>query len=493
MPRTYYDILEVPSDATADEIRQAYRRLVKRVHPDTSTEDHATMLFQELQHAYQTLTDARQRKIYDTRLAAERRRHERAVPFALHLRSSHARLTALDEPQMLYVLAEVKANKSFEVQRPPLNICLVLDRSLSMEGARMGQAKEAASYLIDRLDKQDVLSVVAFSDRARTVVAGQAGADRTVAKTNLRAIQPRGGTELLQGIKAGLEELRRARTGGSLDHLILLTDGQTYGDEAGCLAAAESAAAEKIGLTLLGLGEDWNDELLDEMAARSGGYSMYIDTPEQLTAVFNERLGVLADAVARDVQLTCHLHQSAQLKEAYRLTPAIAPVSLKDNRLAVGALESQRALRVLLALAVSADRAGPLRALRVDAEGELLNAAHTRESVDAEVSVEVVGGPEKTSTVSAEIEEVLAHIARYKVQEKAHADLARGARARATTRMRNLATHLLNFGEAELARAALLEAGKLMQTGQMSAEGRKRIRYGTRNLGASADGRDGAG
>ena len=84
------------------------------------------------------------------------------------------------------------------------------------------------------------------------------------------------------------------------------------------------------------------------------------------------------------------------------------------------------------------------------------------------------------------IGETLAHIAMFKVHEKAQADLARGDHARATTRLRNLATQLLNAGEIELARAALLEAGALMRTVQMSAEGRKRIRYGTRSLSSNS-------
>ena len=76
----------------------------------------------------------------------------------------------------------------------------------------------------------------------------------------------------------------------------------------------------------------------------------------------------------------------------------------------------------------------------------------------------------------------------FKVQEKALAEVARGDNARATTRLQNLATHLLNFGEVELARAALLEAGEVTRTGRFSAEGRKRIVYGTRGLSQTAGG-----
>ncbi len=485
MPATYYDILEIHSDATTDEIKQAYRRLAKRVHPDTSASDDATKLFRDLQQAYETLVDAKQRRLYDARLAAERAPHERLVPFTLQLLASHTQLPLLAEQQMLYVLAEIKANENFTPLRAPLNICLVLDHSLSMEGTRIAQAKEAALYLIDRLDKQDILSVVAFGDRARVIVSAQSDADRSVAKTSVRTIQPCGGTELLQGISAGLDEVRRARRFESLDHLILITDGQTYGDETGCLEAADAAAREKIGLTLLGLGADWNDELLDEMAARSGGYSTFIDSPARLTAAFHERFAELTNVMARDVQLNFRLHESVLLKDVFRLTPDIARVRVSENCLPLGALEARRTLRVLIALSVNAARAGTLRALRAEASGELLNGSQSRQSIDAELAVTLSADIVTTASVPREIEDALARIAVFKVQEKAQADLARGDHARATTRMQNLATHLLNFGEVELARAALLEAGELNRTGQMSAEGRKRIRYGTRGLSHS--------
>jgi len=124
--------------------------------------------------------------------------------------------------------------------------------------------------------------------------------------------------------------------------------------------------------------------------------------------------------------------------------------------------------------------------VRMEADAELLDAARMRERVDGEVVVEVVAKADHDGSVPHEIEEALAHIAMFKVHEKAQADLARGDHARATTRLRNLATQLLNAGEIELARAALLEAGALMRTGQMSAEGRKRIRYGTRTLSSNS-------
>ena len=73
-------------------------------------------------------------------------------------------------------------------------------------------------------------------------------------------------------------------------------------------------------------------------------------------------------------------------------------------------------------------------------------------------------------------------LAIFKMQEKVMTDLDQGSIIAATQRLETMATRLLNLGETELARAALLEAGRLSRTGNLSSEGRKKIRYGTRSL-----------
>lgn len=488
--RTYYELLGVPPTASTEEIKRAYRQLVKTLHPDVAKRDgiveNVTARFQELQQAYETLIDTRRRQFYDMQLDAERVRTMRRTAFTLRLTSSHPHLQLLNEPQLIYVLAEIKSAILQKSARPTLNLCLVLDRSLSMDGARWQQAKEAAFYLVDQLQSNDILSVIAFSDRARPVVRGQVGADRTVAKTNVRNLQPNGGTELLQGVNAGLDELRKWRSANTLDHMILLTDGQTYGDEDGCLAAADAAASEKIGMTLLGLGADWNEKLLDEMAARGGGFSTFIDAPSKLVTVFKERFAELTNVLARDMQLIAHLNEQAQLKDVFRVTPDIARVQVKDNVIPLGLLEHDRPIRLLLELLVTGKTLGAQRILHAEASGELLNGSGERESVSDETSIEFTDSARLDDSVPHAIEDLLARLAVFKVQEKAMAEAERGEHVRATTRLQNLATHLLNFGEIELARAALLEAGELTRTGHLSDEGRKRIRYGTRRLSQNA-------
>jgi Ca-activated chloride channel family protein len=482
--QSYYDVLSLAPTATADDIRQAYRRLAKQYHPDAASEPDTLELFRRVQEAYEVLGDETRRSLYDVQQTL--RAQETAQPFTLTIRSSHPQLKQLNDPQMSYQLVEVRATDGYMLQRPILNLCLVLDRSRSMDGPRMQQAKEAASYLIDHLNDADHFSVIAFNDRARAILEGPLGVERSSAKSEIRALQPEGGTELLQGLKAGLDVLRRCRSASSVEHLILLTDGQTYGDEEGCLSAAQTAAEEKIGMTLLGLGNDWNDKLLDEMALRSSGYAGFVDSPAKLVSIFKERLQEISTVIARGVQLVCHLNVAAEVKEAFRLMPDIGRIPWQGNTLALGTLEQDHPIYVVLELAIQTPSVGPLRAARLSVSGELVSIGHTHAHVEADIVIDVTEQSHPNWRVPGELANILGRVAAFKVQERAMSEVEQGHYERATNRLKALATHLLNFGEVELARVTLLEADALARTGQLTDEGRKRIHYGTRSLSQTA-------
>jgi Ca-activated chloride channel family protein len=75
---------------------------------------------------------------------------------------------------MVYMLLGVRVSKQANAgQYVPLNLCMVLDQSLSMRGEKMERVKDAAHYVINKLGPQDTLSVISFNDRANLVVAAQ--------------------------------------------------------------------------------------------------------------------------------------------------------------------------------------------------------------------------------------------------------------------------------------------------------------------------------
>ena len=223
------------------------------------------------------------------------------------------------------------------------------------------------------------------------------------------------------------------------------------------------------------------------MAARSGGFATFINAPSRLQAIFHERFKELSDVVARSLRIGLRTHDAAKVQNVFRLTPDITLARPEDGELMLGDLEAERPVRVLVELLVSGTQPGALRLMRIGVSGELLGTqSQARAEAEAEVDVTITESGVVSESAPQEIVDMVARIAAYQIQEKVMADIAKGETERATNRLKNLATHLMNFGEAELARAALLEAGTLAGTGKLSTDGPKRMRYGTRALSGTA-------
>ena len=181
---------------------------------------------------------------------------------------------------------------------PPLNVCLVLDRSTSMQGEKMDIVKAAAIQVLRNLRPQDILSVVTFSDRAEVIIPAAYYQERTRLEAKIQMIQPSGATEIYQGLEAGAKEVMRSLDAKRVNHIILLTDGHTYGDEQQCLALASKLAERGIGISGMGIGKEWNDIFLDVLATRTGGSSAYIAQPQDIKRLLLEKFNALAQTYA---------------------------------------------------------------------------------------------------------------------------------------------------------------------------------------------------
>jgi Ca-activated chloride channel family protein len=478
--KDYYNILGVPHTATEEEIRQAYRALARRYHPDTNKEAGANKRFQEVQEAYEVLNNPAERQKYDQ--GREEQGRDKSSALSLRAIASHKTLLAMPEEQAYYVLLNVTPAGDLPTSRLPLNLCLVLDRSTSMQGMRLQQVKEATRQIVDKLQTEDSLSLVVFSDRAEVLLPSQRNVDKAMAKSIASTIQPSGGTEMLQGLLVGLKEVERNRSETSVNHLILLTDGQTYGDEQGCLEQAEVAGRHQISLSTMGIGSDWNEDLLDQMAALSGGVSTYIDSPRKVVDVFKDTIRNLGTVVARELVMSVTTRSGVRLQEAFQITPHIRRLEMRGDRVVLGPLGTDQAKALLMEFRVQGRAVNEQSLMRITVEGDVPGQTDRRSWEWVELTARISEAPDPNADIPPPIVTALGKLAIFKMQEKAMRDLEAGEISAATQRLETMATRLLNLGETDLARAALLEAGRLARTGDLSPEGRKKIRYGTRAL-----------
>ncbi len=477
----HYATLKVSPDATADEIKHAYRQLARQSHPDVKGDAGTSLLFRQIQEAYEVLGDPARRAAYDRR-QAEAGRSPQAV-FQWRMQASRTTLPVLPDEQVLYILFDITAGQaSNRSSRIPLNVCLVLDRSTSMQGARLDQTKAAAQRMIDSLTSDDTLGIVTFSDRAEVVWPSQLLADPIKARARVSAIQASGGTEILQGLNTGLLELDKNRQKYSINHLILLTDGQTYGDEDKCLVVAAEAKRRHIGISTMGIGEDWNDTLLDALASRSGGVSQYIASTGEIQHFLRERLQGLGAVYGDNLRLTLRTTDGVRVRNAFKLSPYIQRIERDGETLILGSLQSDSPISGMLELVVGARTAGEHRLAQAELSGDVpaRQMAEVTLKQDLTFTFEPQAGANAVAPPS--VLSALAKITIFQMQEGAWQALEKGDVANATHRLETMATRLLDMGEHQLARAALLEAGRLARSGNLSPAGRKAIKYGTRSL-----------
>ena len=484
--KDYYTVLQIGHTATAEDIRKAYRELARRFHPDASNEPDAAERFREIHTAYEILGDARQRAAYDNMRRAKGLAPvgEGQTALAWEMTVSRQTLPCIQEEQVLYLLVDIRPAAAMAAKRLPLNLCLVIDRSTSMQdGRRMEQVKAAAHQIIDDLRDDDAFAVVAFSDKAQIVVPSHVGGDKVQAKARISAIRPGGGTEIYQGLLVGMQEMNRRRRLQAVNHLILLTDGQTYGDEPDCIELAEDAHRQSLGISAFGIGEDWNDKLLDTIARKSDGVSAYIDSVAQVRRLLRQRVRGLSSVYAQDLKLTLRFDENTQLEEAYKLSPYIQHLDAsRPNELSLGSLEADRPLSVLLQLVVGPHPPGRQRIVQLEVSGNTQAGGSQAEQLVRELWFRFAENVTTEPEIPLNLVNALSKLAIFRMQEQAYEALESGDPEAASEKLEIVATRLLDLGELELANAARLEAGRLARSGLLSPAGRKKLKYGTRSL-----------
>jgi hypothetical protein len=187
--------------------------------------------------------------------------------------------------------------------------------------------------------------------------------------------------------------------------------------------------------------------------------------------------------VARELTLSITQTLNVTLKDAFQVTPHIRRLDVRADKTVLGPLGTGHGKTLLMEFRVSREAtAGKKRLVRLTVDGDVPGQANRRNWEWAELYGEFVPQISQPPEIPPTIVTALGKLAIFKMQEKAMDDLEKGQISSATQRLETMATRLLNLGETELARAALLEAGRLARTGDLSAEGRKKIRYGTRSL-----------
>lgn len=179
-------------------------------------------------------------------------------------------------------LMPVRMDPERRRDQPAIALALVLDRSGSMQGAKLELAKEAARAAAGLLGSDDAIEVIGFDASPERIVRMQSAGNRLAILRDIGRLAGSGGTMIFPAIDLAYQDLSATRA--VLRHAILLTDGQS--PEEGILELAQLMRADGITISTVGLGADVNRTLLARIAELGGGRSYFTNDPTQVPRIF---------------------------------------------------------------------------------------------------------------------------------------------------------------------------------------------------------------
>ena len=206
---------------------------------------------------------------------------------------------------LLKISSEVEDSPK-ETERLPLNLSLVIDRSGSMNGQPLEEAKKCASMLVDRMSEKDRLSVVTYESHAEVLVASQPVSHKSRLKSKISAITTGGMTALYDGWSLGAEEVAKNSNDNFISRVLLLSDGQAnrgLTDDDVIASHCRKMAEAGVTTSTYGLSEHFNENLMTGMASAGQGQAHYGQTAEDLMDPFQEEFDLLEALLARRMRL----------------------------------------------------------------------------------------------------------------------------------------------------------------------------------------------
>ena len=364
----------------------------------------------------------------------------------------------------------------------PLNLCLVLDHSGSMNGKPLTTVKEAALGLIDNLQASDRLSVIAFDHKAKVIVPNQAVTDGAAIAKNIQSLKALGGTAIDEGMKLGIQEAGQSKQ-DRVSQIFLLTDGENeHGDNERCLKLAQVAADYNITINSLGFGAHWNQDILEAIADTANGSLSYIERPEQALETFSQLLSRMQTVGLTNPYLRLEFVPQvrlAELKPVAQVEPETVELTVQAEsngyEVRLGDLMTEQARVILANLYINQLPPGEqvIGSVQVRYDDPSQGATGLlSEKIPLTVTVQTLYKAQPND----QAQKAILTLAKYRQTQIAETKLKQGDRAGAATMLQTAAKTALQLGDQSGATVLQTNATRLQSGEELSEAERKKTR-----------------
>nr|MBA3923132.1 VWA domain-containing protein [Nostocaceae cyanobacterium] len=371
----------------------------------------------------------------------------------------------------------------------PLNLCLILDHSGSMNGRPLETVKKAANRLVDKLQTGDRLSVVVFDHRAKVLIPNQFIDNREQIKQQINRLTADGGTAIDEGMRLGIEELAKGKQ-ETVSQAFLLTDGENeHGNNERCLKFAQLAAGYNLTLNTLGFGDHWNQDILEKIADAASGTLSYIAQPEQAEEEFSRLFSRLQSVGLTNAYLLLSLSPQvrlAELKPIAQVSPDTIELPVQQDpygnymvRLGDLMKDKQRVVLANLYIGQLAVGTQNIATVQIRYDDPALNQTELLSemiSVDANVMSVYKPAP------NANVQNSILALAKYRQTQLAEAKLQQGDRVGAATMLQTAAKTALQMGDNSAATVLQTSATRLQSGEDLSEADRKKTRIVSKTI-----------
>jgi Ca-activated chloride channel family protein len=429
--------------------------------------------------------------------------------------------------RLVYLLVEIGGGK--DAQSLPVNLGLVIDASESMhirmvtedqfkELVGRGNTKEVLTdgipaweiesiptemvrqfprkidYVSDALiavseylRPSDFFSLIAFASRAVLQIPMTSGAERSKLVQNARDLEflhLGDETCMAEGLSLAYSEIREKQQARIASLIILLTDGFTQ-DVKKCYAWARRARKIGLAITTMGLGVEFNEDLLIPIAEMTGGNAYFIETPDKMPGAFRKELGAALGVIYRNLKLQLQPSAGVGFRRVHRVLPELGNVeqdSSPDGSTTcfLGHYDPSAPPAFLLEIVVPPWSEGVFRLANIGLTWDGDNGDGTSRSIPLEIVVQLERSP--AATLNSRVMDIVDKVGAFKLGNYAleHAHDSDGISA--ANRLRQAATRLMEVGEPTLAEEMGRMADVLNTKGQLDSNATKRLRYDTRRI-----------